>query len=175
MVRIAETAAEETDQSIQLQIGVAHVEALIALGRLDEAEAVLRRIVRDDSTDWDAFVELQSTIDLARGNPSAAATVLSATWDKASHDPRRLASAASLTALVGVSAHELGQHETAAILFGHSAAELERLDIHLRPFDHRLVERAVADCRKQLGDERFAELAEQGAALELRDLPRVKP
>jgi hypothetical protein len=151
------------------------VEALIALDRYADAEAILRQLALDRSDDPDllVFPFLQASAHLAQGKPGPAAAVLS---DRAARDrenSRQVAWAARLTAMLGAAAQGLGQHETAAILFGHSDGVQERLGVRLRRFDHLLVDGPIADCRAALGDDRFAELAAQGAQLDFRDLPRV--
>lgn len=59
----------------------------------------------------------------------------------------------------------------AAIPFGHSIAEQERLGITLRAFERPVAERAIEACRAVLGDERFDKLAARGAAMDFDDLP----
>ena len=93
--------------------------------------------------------------------------------DVITRDGRRLAIAMHVASLLAVTAHDLGQHETAAILFGFAAAEQDRLDIVLRLSARPLAERARDACRAALGAARFDELAAQGANTEWRGLPTV--
>ncbi|HEX4982645.1 MAG TPA: hypothetical protein VFV63_13150 [Ilumatobacteraceae bacterium] len=88
-------------------------------------------------------------------------------------DERRLALAMHVASLLAVTAHDLGQHESAAILFGFAAAEQARLDIVLRLSVRPLAERAREACRTVLGAARFDELAAHGAKSEWRGLPTV--
>lgn len=92
--------------------------------------------------------------------------------DRIARDGRRLAVGMHVASLLAVAAHDLEQHETAAVLFGYAVAEQERLDIVLRLSNRPLEERALAECRTALGDDRFEELAAQGADAPWRDLPR---
>jgi len=172
---IADATADETDLFTLLEIGVARVEALTALGRYDEARTALRRIVADGGDDPDLLVVpfLEASLHLAQGEPAAAVNDLAERAAADRRDRRRVAWAARLTAFLGAAAQGLGQHETAAVLIGHSAGVEQRLDIRLRLFDHVIVDSAIAECRAVLGDDRFAELASQGAALDFRDLPQV--
>jgi len=78
-----------------------------------------------------------------------------------------------VASLLAVTASDLGQHGTAATLFGFAAAEQDRLDMTLRPSVQPLVERAREACRAALGAARFDELAAQGADTEWSDLPTV--
>ncbi len=85
-------------------------------------------------------------------------------------DERRLAARDARRVAPRRHRHDLGQHETAATLFGFAAAEQDRLDITLRPSVHPLVEAREA-CRAALGAARFDELAAQGANTEWRAPP----
>ncbi|HEY7625882.1 MAG TPA: hypothetical protein VH761_02400, partial [Ilumatobacteraceae bacterium] len=176
VVQLAEMTDEQTDLLVKLEIGVAHVEALIALGRPDAAQTVLRGIVVDGNDDPDLLVVpfLEASLRLAQCRPGAAVTSLSARAAIDRANPRETAWVARLTAFFGAAASGLGQHEAAAVLFGHSAGVQERLDIRLRPFDHIVVDRAIADSRAVLGEDRFAKLAAHGATLSLADLPHVE-
>jgi predicted ATPase/DNA-binding SARP family transcriptional activator len=172
-LRITEPS-DHVSAYVKSHLRFAHIEALTALGRLDEAAALLREVERVPSRDDVHFAPyLRSSLELARGDPAAAVAALDERLADLRRDPRRLAIAAHLTSLLAVAAHELGQDETAAVLFGHSAGEQRRLDITLRASDRPRAERAIAECRTVLTDERFDQLAAVGAASEFTDLPAV--
>jgi hypothetical protein len=173
VVRLA-AVPDELDQFTEFAIRTAQIEALIALGRAHEASEVLRQVKADSEEQgtWMGFLE--APIDLATGNPTAAVEALRPLVESIGRDPRRLATSVPAASMLAVGASDLGQHETAAVLFGFSIAERQRLDITLRLVDRPFAERAIAACRAELGDERFEELAAEGAAIEFRDLPRVE-
>ena len=93
--------------------------------------------------------------------------------DMITGDERRLAMAMHVASLLAVTANQLDQRQTAAILFGFSASERERLDISLRHSHRPLAESATAACRAVLGAMRFDQLAAEGANTPWRDLPIV--
>jgi predicted ATPase len=179
-VRIADVASamDDLDQFHRYCVDAALLEALLALGHPEQAVAVLRRLQSDD-TGVSGYYRticaplIEAPTMLACGDPPAAVRTLTGVVDHMARDPRRLAIAAPTAWMLGIAAHDLGQDETAAAMFGFATAEQERLDIVLRPCDRPRAERALGACRSRLGGARFAQLAAQGAASELRDLPQV--
>jgi predicted ATPase/DNA-binding SARP family transcriptional activator len=150
-------------------------EALAVLGRHDEALAVLATIDPDTYERHRRYTDrVHASIDLRRREPRPAAERLTALADEIARDGRRLAAGMHVASLLAVAAHDLDQHETAATLFGYAASEQRRLDIVLRPSDRPLAERATAGCQRELGAERYGDLAAQGASSGWHDLPTVK-
>ena len=173
VVQIAEVGLGH-DQVTDTQLRLFQAEALGALGRHDDALTALRPLDPDVLGYLIRFADLvHASIDLRRGDTRSAAARLTAMADEVTRDGRRLAIGVQIASLLAVAAHDLGQHETAAILFGHAAHEQARLDITLRPSDRPLADAALEACRSALGADRFDELAGQGAAMEFHDLPRV--
>ena len=174
VVDIAETAGD-LDPVMDAAVGLLHAEALGALGRFDEALLTLTSLDRDGLGYYARFVDLvHASTDLRRHEPRAAADRLGTMVEDIAGDGRRLAVGAQVAALLGVAAHGLGRHETAAILLGHADAEQRRLDITLRPSDRPLAEQAIEACRTELGAQRFDVLAAQGARTAWHDLPKVQ-
>jgi hypothetical protein len=173
VIRIAESA-DDMSEYVEFHFRISYVEALTALGRLDEARAVLRQVELVPSREHAHFIPyLRASLELARGDPAAAVTVLDDRFAELRRDPRRLSIAVQLTSLLAVAAHRLGQHETAAVLFGYSVAEQERLGVTLRVSDRPPAERAVGECRAALGEDRFDQLATRGAFTDFAALPAV--
>ncbi len=173
VVRIAETS-EQRPEYEEFRVRIALVEALVALGRHDDAEMLLRQIEAVVSTEHVHYVPyLWAALELAQGSPVAAVAALEQRVEDIRRDSRRLLIAVQLTSLLAVAAHDLGQDETAAVLFGYSVAEQRRLDVVLRASDRPRAERAIGECRTTLGEERFDELATRGARAEFADLPAV--
>ncbi len=174
-VVIAETeSSDHLSEYAQFHRRISRVEALIALGRADEAADELRRLELIPSREHvHTNPYLWASLELERGDPGAAVIALRGRIDELGRDPRRLALGAQLTSLLGEAAHSLGHDETAAVLFGYSAAEQRRLEITLRPTDRPRAERAVAACRAALTERRFDELAARGAVTDFVDLPPV--
>jgi hypothetical protein len=144
------------------------------VGRHDEALAVLATVDPDSYERRRRFADrIHAAIDLRRGEPGVAAERLTVLADEITQDGRRLAAGMHVASLLGVAAHDLGQCEIAAVLFGHAAAERARLDIVLRASDRPLVDAAFAGCRQALGRERYDQLAARGAETEWSDLPGV--
>ena len=149
-------------------------EALCALGRYDDAFTLARQPYEDDyPTDIQRAHLVCASIDVARAHPGAAFERLLTLAELISRDERRLALAMHVASLLAVTVSDLGQHETAATLFGFAGAEQNRLDIALRLSVQPLVQRALEASRAALGAARFDELAAQGANTEWRDLPTV--
>ena len=172
VMRLTETATG-FDKSLT-DIRLLRSEALGALDRYDDALALARQPYEDDyQIDIQRAHLVCATIDLAREDPGAAFERLIMLADMITRDERRLALAMHVASLLAVTASDLGQHGTAATLFGFAAAEQNRLDITLRPSVQPLVERAREACRAALGAARFDELAAQGANTEWSDLPTV--
>lgn len=167
------TGAVDLDPMLDASVCTLHAEALGVLGRHDEALALLSTLEPDSFEKRRFFVDLvNAAIDLRRREPEAAAERLMVLADRIARDGRRLAVGMHVASLLAVAAHDLGQHETAAVLFGYAVAEQERLDIVLRLSNRPLEERALAEGRAALGDDRFEELAAQGADTPWRDLPQ---
>jgi predicted ATPase/DNA-binding SARP family transcriptional activator len=172
VVRVTEPT-RELDEWLN-DLSLLRSEALGALGRYDDALAGVRPPEKDGY-----LVDLQrsqlvcAAIDLARGDAGAAFDRLTMVADMISDDERRLAISMHIASLAAVTATQLGQHETAAIMFGFAAAEQQRLDISLRPSNRSLVESATAACREALGAARFDAIAADGASTEWRKLPLV--
>ncbi len=162
------------DESSLSDLHLLRSEALGALGRYDDAIAVLQPHQTNDYKTYIQQAHLVCTpIDLARGDPTAAFDRLATLADMITGDDRRLAIAMHVAALLAVTANDLGQYETAAVLFGFAAAEQDRLHISLRLSHRALAESAFAACRAALGGPRFSDLAAQGANTEWRGLPVV--
>lgn len=161
------------DPFVVVSVQLRRAQALGALGRHDEARAVLDTIDHESPQYRHGLDEVRASIDLRGGEPRAAAEHLSSYRDHITQDGRRLAVGAHVAALLAVAAQDLGQHEVAAILFGYTSAEQQRLDIELRPSDRPLADRAIDACRTVLGRERFDQLFAQGEHTRWSDLPDV--
>ena len=162
------------DESSLSDLHLLRSEALGALGRYDDAIAVLQPHQTNDYKTYIQQAQLVCTpIDLARGDPTAAFDQLATLVDMITGDERRLAIVMHVASLLAITANDLGQHETAAVLFGFAAAEQDRLDITLRLSHRSLAESAFAACCEALGRARFDELVSQGANSEWRGLPVV--
>ncbi len=148
-------------------------EALIGLGRYPEAETSLARSemvgAKREVTLYTPIT--RASLSLALGDPSEAVAALSPAVDFIRRDPRRLGIAARVSSMLAVANQVGGLAETAAVLFGHSVAEQERLGITLCALERPAAHRAIEDCRAVLGHERFDELAASGAATKFVDLP----
>jgi hypothetical protein len=172
VVRMTESAIELDEWLSDLNL--LRSEALGALGRYDEALAMVQTPQKDGY-----LVDIQraqlvcAAIDLARGDAGTAIDRLTVVADMITDDERRLAISMHVASLLAVTATQLGQHETAAIMFGFTAAEQVRLGITLRLSNRLLAETASAACRAALGGERFDEIAAEGAATDWRNLPMV--
>lgn len=174
VVRIAE-AAYDLEPTNESAVRLMWAEALGALGRHEDALAVLAPLDPDALGYYFYFADLvHAAIDLRRHEPWAAALRLTVLAEEIGHQGERLAIGMQVASLLAVAAHDLGQHETAAILSGYAASEQQRLDITLRPSDRLLAAEAIESCRAELGAQRFDELAAGGASTEWNDLPRVE-
>lgn len=167
---------DSRDQLNWWLIATVHVEALVALDRPQEARDVLEQLKSsgDGPNMLLATALLEAPIHLATGDPAAAVAALAPVTEFVGGDSDRLAIAVPAASMVAAAACGLGQFETAAIWFGFSAAEQQRLDIRLRIADRPVADRAIETCRAELGDERFDACAALGATSEFRDLPRVE-
>lgn len=171
VIRLAE-AASGLDPANEAAVQITCAEALGAVGRFNEALAVL------DGLDLVAHGHYERNADLVRaavmlgqGDAVAALVHLDDLVSMVGRNERRIAIAVPVAALLVVIACELDQHEAAATTFGFVEAERTRLGIGLRPTDQRLVDVAVDRCRSVLGSEGFARLADEGAALTWNELP----
>jgi hypothetical protein len=169
----ATDTTEGLDPFLVVSVRLRRAQALGALGRHDEALAVLDTIDHESPHYLHNLDDIRASIELGRGDPRSAARRLSWYRDHITQDGRRLAVGAHVAALLAVAAQDLGQHEVAAILFGYTSAEQRRLDVEWRPSDRPLAERAIDACRAALGQERFDQLFAQGETTRWSDLPDV--
>lgn len=147
-------------------------EALGALGRIDEAIATLDRVDALDPYEDLAQTNsqiLRTTAELRRGGAVTARSLMAESGALFSRDSDRV-QRTWLGALAGVAAHQLGDDETAALLFGHARAIAAEFDVNLRMSERPLVEQATRQCRASLGPDRFDELANLGASSDWAEL-----
>jgi hypothetical protein len=144
---------------------VLRMEALAAVGRFDEALSLAAEPYLDDYwADMQRICLLRAAIALVRCDAAGALGHLRPVIESTRRDPRPLALAMHVAALLAVTAHRLGHDDDAAKLFGFVAAERQRLLIDVRPGQRAIVDEGASACRSSLGETRFAELAASGAA-----------